>query len=279
MSDATTARRVFVTGAGGGLGRAIAEHFARGGDRVVGTVRDEARAVALTVAAGQSGLPLEYWALDLASPASVQRCGRRLVDTGGVDILVHNAGFGVFGPIEEVESEAALRQFAVNLLGPLDLTRAALPTLRQRHGQVVWIGSLAGRVALPFQGHYSATKAAVAAVSDAMRLELQPHGVRVTCVEPGDFATGFTDARERAGGAGSPYQDVSARCLAAVEKQERGGPSPAWVARVVHQLSRLTDPPARRPVGQGARTMALLLRWLPDRVRERAVRWHYALKK
>ena len=118
-------------------------------------------------------------------------------------MLVNNAGSGVFGAVEHVGADDAARQFAVNLFGPLELTRRLLPSLRASGGRVIWIGSLAGRIALPFQSHYSATKASVAAVSDAMRMELRPLGVQVSCVEPGDFATGFTDARTIVDPAGS----------------------------------------------------------------------------
>ena len=198
----------------------------------------------------------------LASFAEAIRFG------GGPDIVVHNAGFGVFGAVEDVGADLVAEQFAVNLFGPLELTRQLLPALRDRRGQVIWIGSLAGRISLPFQAHYSATKAAVAAVSDAMRMELAPHGVRVSCVEPGDFATGFTAARVMHRRPDSPYLAAQARCLSAVERQERGAPAPERVAAAVERLCRAEQPAARRPVGQGARATCLLLRLLPDRLRE-----------
>lgn len=277
MNHEKRPRNTLVTGAGGGIGLAIAGRLARRGDRVTGTVRDAGRARALTERAGGDGLDLRYQALDLSSFDQVAALARELNTSGGLDLVVHNAGFGVFGAIEEVDAATAGRQFAVNLLGPLELTRLLLPGLRERRGHIVWIGSLAGRIALPFQAHYSATKAAIASVSDALRLELAPHGVRVTCLEPGDFATGFTDARVVVRPDGTLYKDAFERCLGAVDEQERGGPSPDWVARVVERVSQMKNPPARRPVGRGARTLCLLLRLLPDRVRERGVRLNYRL--
>jgi short-subunit dehydrogenase len=196
---------------------------------------------------------------------------------GGVDAVVHNAGFGVFGSVEELDEAASARQFDVTLLGPLALTRRLLPGLRARRGRVVFIGSLAGRLSLPFQAHYSATKAAIAALSDALRMELRPHGVTVTCVEPGDFATGFTAARELYSPDGSPYRGALARCHAAAERTERQAPGPDVVARVVSRLLRRRNPPARRPVGRLARTICLLHRLLPDRLRERLVRSTYGV--
>src|SRR5512138_2521163 len=226
MAKAGGARRVLVTGAGGGIGEAIARRLAAGGHDVVGTVRDPGRARELTGQAAAAGRTLRYVALDLTEAGQVAAVAARASSDGGVDVLVHNAGFGVFGAIEDVDGAATAHQFAVNVFGPLALPRALLPGLRARRGQIVWIGSLAGRMALPFQGHYSATKAAIASLSDTLRMELAPHGVRVACVEPSDFATGFTDARSVTHCANSPYAAVVERCLKEVEKQERGAPSP-----------------------------------------------------
>lgn len=268
-------RQVLVTGAGSGLGKSIAEGLARGGWRAVGTVRDPARAAELTDRARQVGLGLRYLPLELGSAEAIEAAAREVERDGGVDALVHNAGFGVFGPVEEVDAEAVARQFEVNLFGPLRLTRRLLPGLRARRGRIVFVGSLAGRFALPFQAHYSASKAALAAVSDALRLELAPFGVRVSLVEPGDFATGFTDARHTRALDGSPYRARMQACLEAVDAQERGGDSPEGVAAVVAELLACARPPARRPVGRWARTLALLQRLLPDRLREEIVRRMY----
>jgi NAD(P)-dependent dehydrogenase (short-subunit alcohol dehydrogenase family) len=277
MQTRTEPRRVLVTGAGSGLGRAIAERLARAGDAVIGTVRDPERARRLTEAAAGTGLALRYLPLELSRFEELEAFASGLEAEGGVEVVVHNAGFGVFGPIEEVGAAELERQFTVNVFGPMHLTRLLLPGLRARRGRVVFVGSLAGRIALPFQAHYSASKAALASFSDALRLELEPFGVRVCCVEPGDFATGFTDARQVRRAEGSPYGEKLQACLTAVEEQERGGAGPEWAARVVEEICRQPSPPARRPVGRWARTLCVLLGLLPDAVRERVVRRTYRL--
>jgi short-subunit dehydrogenase len=243
---------------------------------VIGTVRDPERAHALTAEAAATSTSLRFLPLDLSSAPAIASLVAEFEAAGPVDIVVNNAGNGVFGAVEEVDATLVARQFAVNVFGPLELTRALLPGLRASKGQVIWVGSLAGRISLPFQAHYSATKSAISSLSDALRMELRPHGVRVTCVEPGDFATGFTSARQVVSVASSPYAPQHARCLAAVEKQEREAPSPDWVANLVERLSRMSDPPARVPVGENARTLCFLLRLLPDRLRELIVRKTYA---
>ena len=256
-------RRVLVTGAGSGLGLAIAERLAARGDTVIGTVRDGDRAAALSRASA-----IEYRALELGDVASVDALAARI---GVIDVVVHNAGHGLFGPVEATPPGAFERELRVNVLGPLRLTRALLPVLRARRGRILWIGSLAGRFALPFQAHYSAAKAAIASVSDAMRIELAPLGVRVTSIEPGDFATGFTDARDWGEPLQEPWARRAAACRAAIERTERSAPPPDEVARVVDRVSRARRPPARRPVGRWARTLCLLHRLLPDRLRESLV--------
>jgi NAD(P)-dependent dehydrogenase (short-subunit alcohol dehydrogenase family) len=277
MNQPDKPKTTLVTGAGSGIGLAVAHRLARRGDRVTGTVRDQSSANALAERARGDGLDVRYRTLELSSPESVAALANELSAAGGIDLLVHNAGYGLFGAVEEVDPATAGRQFTINLFGPLDLTTRLLPGLRERRGHIIWIGSLAGRFALPFQAHYSATKAAIASISDALRMELAPHGVRVTCIEPGDFATGFTDAREVVRREASPYLDALTRCLGAAEKQERSGPPPDRIAGVVDRVSRMKNPPARQPVGPGARTLCLLLRLVPDRVRERGVRMNYRL--
>lgn len=268
-------RRVLVTGAGGGIGEAITRRLAQAGCLVVATVRDARRADQRTREAEQAGRSIRYVPLELEDERQIAAVASQIEADGGLDALVHNAGFGVFGAIEDVDAAATARQFAVNVFGPLALTRALLPDLRARQGRIIWVGSLAGRMALPFQAHYSATKAAIASLSDALRIELAPHGVRVTCVEPSDFATGFTEARRVSRSRDSAYAAAVDRCLKEVEKQERQAPQPEWVARVVQQLLEMADPPPRRPVGSNARLICLLQRVLPARLTERIVRGHY----
>ena len=274
MGHEKQARIVLVTGAGSGFGRAIVERLAKAGDRVIGTVRSPERAKALTEEAQKAGSSLRFLPLEITRDEDVQALVAA-IEPEGLDVLVHNAGWGVAGAIEEVGADEVGRQFAVNVYGPLALTRRLLPALRARKGRVIFIGSLAGRLSMPFQSHYSATKAAIASFSDALRMELRPLGVKVSCVEPGDFATGFTDARQVVRGAESPYAEKFDACMKTAEKMERGGANPEWVARVVEQLSRQANPPARRPVGNWARTICLLLRLLPDGIRESMVRSTY----
>jgi len=275
MASRPAGRRIVVTGAGSGIGKAIAERLAQAGHDVKATVRGVERALALTEAARRAALGLSFLPLDLSSAAEADALARELTQQGGVDVLVNNAGYGIFGAVEDMPADQVARQFEVNVLGPLLLTRGLLPSLRARKGRIIWIGSLAGRQSLAFQAHYSATKAAVAALSDALRVELRSHGVQVTCVEPGDIATGFTDARVVVAVTDSPYASAAARCLAAVEHEERTAVGPDRVARVVERLVVRRRLPSRVPVGRLGRTTCLFLRVVPHSVGQYMTRKRY----
>lgn len=259
-------RRVLVTGAGSGIGLAIAQRFVAAGDSVIATVRDPERARNLDEER------LTYLPLELASRDSVRWFAREIASLGDVDVVVHCAGYGVFGAIEDTDADATAHQMNTNILGPLELTRLLLPGLRKRHGRIIWIGSLAGRIALPFQAAYSASKAAMAAFSDALRLELRPFGVEVSLVEPGDFNTGFAAARTRRRAEASPYGAAFDACLAAVEQHEKAGPNPGIIAEKVFELAGSRHPPARIPLGPHARLLALLAGTAPAALREYLVK-------
>ena len=176
-------RRVLVTGASRGIGRAIAVHLARSGWRVYGGVRTDAAAKEL---AAESDMitPVE---LDLTVPEHLAALERTLPER--LDALVNNAGIGVGGPLETLSPADMHHQLAVNLVGPLALTRVVLPRLRRARGRVVFISSINGRVSFPLSGIYNASKYATEAVADCLRVELRPFGVQVCLIEPGVIDT------------------------------------------------------------------------------------------
>lgn len=224
---------VLVTGASSGLGRAIAEQFAGDGARVIGTSRHAPAEGPIAA----SGLTLVQ--LDICEDASVAALQARLALADALpDILILNAGFGISGAIEETPVDAVRAQFETNLVGAHRMVQAFLPGLRARGGgRLLFIGSLAGRIALPFQGFYSASKAALAAYAAALRIELRPFGVDVTLVEPGDHRTGFPERRQPPAIAGI-YEPQQSRVLAAMVASEEAGASPESLASVVAQAAR-----------------------------------------
>jgi NAD(P)-dependent dehydrogenase (short-subunit alcohol dehydrogenase family) len=262
---------VLVTGASSGIGAACAARLAADGHRVFGTTRG-----AEPPAAGD----IAWLTLDVRDTASVERGVSRVIEAAGhIDVLVNNAGIGIAGAVEDTTPEDLARQLDTNLLGPLRLVRAVAAHMRERGaGRIVQISSLAGRIGVPFQGAYSASKFALEGLSEALALELRPFGIDVVLVQPGDVRSGFGAARtwtERA--RENPlYRERAARAVAAMERAERAGPPPERVAALVARIVAARRPRLRYVCATPLERSALLLqRLLPDRVFEAIVRSTY----
>jgi len=187
-------KTILITGSSSGFGRLGAEHYARLGARVFASMRNLPRPEAdeLTALAGAEGLAIEVVEIDVTSDESVERGVAAVLEkTGGaLDVLVNNAGIGISGPIELQDMEATHLAFDTNTYGPHRMARAVLPAMRAaRSGLIVQISSQLGRVIVPGSGHYSPTKFALEAMSEAMAYELVPHGVDVTIIQPGGYPT------------------------------------------------------------------------------------------
>ena len=259
---------ILITGATSGIGRDAALRLARAGHLVLAGGR---RADALADLARAGGGRVEPLVLDVTDPASVE-AARELVDrrTGGrgLDVLVNNAGFALPGPLEALAEEDLRLLFDTNVFGLLAVTRAFLPGMRERgQGRVVNVGSIMGRVAMPLLGAYNASKHAVAALTDALRMELAPFGISVVLVEPGAIRTGFA-ARALAGLApyrdpGSPYAPALARTDAAWARVYRFAPGPSAAGRTVARAATTARPAARYVVPAHNRLIVAALGALP----------------
>lgn len=246
---------ILVTGASSGLGAATAAHLAGLGHRVYAASR---RA---TVEARSAALPLRMDVDDDASvDAAIDEVWR---NDGRLDVVINCAGYGVAGAIEDVPLTAAQEQFNTNVFGVLRVCRRALPMMRrQRGGVIVNVTSIAGELSLPFQGIYSATKFAVEGISEALRAEVRPFGIRVVVVQPGDFRTGFTDARRSAIGEGSAYSARSRRAIEIAANDERAGAEPQQVARLIARIVASPRPRFRYVVGPAAQEWLMRLRYV-----------------
>ncbi|MFF0215322.1 SDR family oxidoreductase [Streptomyces vinaceus] len=247
-------RRWLLTGCSSGLGHALASAAARAGDELAVTARKTADLEGLAAAWPGRIVPIP---LELRDAASCEEAVRRAVDRlGGIDVLVNNAGIGLFGAVEEVSDTELRDQLETLLVGPWRLTRFVLPLMRaQGHGHVVNVSSVVGRIAFPGMGAYVAGKHALEGMSQALAMEAAPHNIRVTVVEPGMFATRYgtsmAEARRRI-----PVYDVTnremlegARGLA--ENPETGRPED-FAARVLDIVAAPGPTPLRIPVGDDA---------------------------
>ncbi|MWA04895.1 SDR family NAD(P)-dependent oxidoreductase [Actinomadura sp. LD22] len=253
MTEKGAAGRWMITGVSGGLGRALAETVLDGGGTVVGTFRDKEQASAFEESApGRSFAVL----LDATDPADVlaERVGEAVRLAGHLDVLVNNAGYGLLGAVEEVSDEEARHQMDTNFSGPLRLIRAVLPHFRERgRGHIVNVSSIAGFTGQPGLGLYNASKFALEGLSEALRHELAPFGIRVTIVEPGAFRTRWAGAGlKRAARAIAEYEAVAAIAggLERLDGAQQGDPRRA--AQVIVQAVAADDPPVRLPLGRDA---------------------------
>lgn len=260
-------RTALVTGASSGIGEATVRALLADGYRVYAAARRLERMAELET------LGAEILFVDLADEPSIVSAMHAVTTTAGrLDVLVNNAGYGLYGAVEDVPLAEARRLFEVCLFGLARLCQLALPVMRsQKAGRIVNIGSMGGRFGEPFGGWYHAAKFAVEGLSDCLRMEAAPFGVRVILVEPGTIRTEFNRTAAgnlmRASGesAYAPYARRHANMLAFNESSFVPSP-PEGVARTVLRAVRARSPKARYPTGAAARPMLLLRRLAPDRV-------------
>ena len=260
---------VLITGASSGMGREAAVLLAQGGHRVYAGARRMDRMADL---AGHGVTPVE---LDVTKSDDNERIVNQVVETDGrVDVLINNAGFGLYGPVEDVPLDDARYQFEVNLFGVAHLTQLVLPHMRaQGSGRIVNISSVGGKVYSPFGSWYHATKHALEGWSDCLRLETAPFNIQVVLVEPGLIRTEFGDV---AADQLRRYVDDSAygrqlepllRMRDNPRVMDRG--TKAEVLAEVFVEAATTDKPRRRYVkGMLGRPAVLVRKWLGDGIYE-----------
>jgi NAD(P)-dependent dehydrogenase (short-subunit alcohol dehydrogenase family) len=272
-------KSVLITGTSTGIGRAAAEMLAARGYRVLATMRTPSKGEDLAAAAKSNGWDLQVVPLDVRDDASVQSA---LKQAGDIDVLVNNAGFEVWGPLEEMTVEDIKDQFETNVYGPFRLITAVLPGMRKRGGGVIVnVSSVAGRVSAPLNGLYSASKFALEALSETIHYEAGHFGVRCHIVEPGGVATPFPDNRRLVGAAagdeGSPYRELITEWEAA--SQRLGGgvrAQPAEVATAILDAIETGDK-LRYPVGQDANLVFTARKAMTDEQFESAMRQQLGL--
>lgn len=275
-------KAVVITGASTGIGAACAWHLDRLGFTVFAGVR---RIEDGEVVKAQASGRLQPILLDVTDAGSIEQARRQIagqVGPRGLAGLVNNAGIAVAGPLEALPIADLRRQFEVNVIGQVAVTQAFLPLLRTGRGRIVNMGSIAGRAAMPVMGPYSASKFALEALTDALRLEVQQWGIQVSIVEPGAIATPIwtksgAKAEELETVTSEELKRLYAGVIAGVrarvaEAAARAIPADAVSDAVVHALTAAV-PKTRYLVGKDAKVRALMIKLLPDRWSDRLMTW------
>jgi len=267
--------KVLVTGASSGIGRATAIELAAREHTVFAAARREAELDELARRHDSiAAVPIDVTDADRVQAAAA--LVDQLTDGYGVDVLVNSAGYALGGPVESLSGDAVQHQFDTNVFGLLNVTRSFLPGMRSRgSGTVINVSSVVGRVVFPGIGVYSATKYALEALSDALRMELAPFGVSVVLIEPGFVKTdiGGGSQRQTAGFevAADGYEELISKTREFVVKQVAdNGIPPEKVAARIADAAEANSPRSRYVLPASSRLMVALMTSLPARLADRA---------
>lgn len=263
---------VLVTGATAGIGRYISLDLARRGHRVFATGRRADALASLEKEAKAQGLTIIPVVLDVTDEATIAAAARTVHDIcgGALDVLVNNAGYGQAGPLAEMSDETLRRQFDTNVFGVMSVTRAFLPLMMDaRRGTIINVSSTGGLLTAPMMGAYHASKYALEAMSDALRMELSPFGIRVVVVEPGPIQSEFTGrtlAGLPEGHEGSAYASVYAKSDELGARMMKLSAGPEHVAKAVRKAIFSRWPRARYIAPSWHALPFMLLPFVPQRL-------------
>ncbi|MBB4596480.1 oxidoreductase [Xanthomonas arboricola] len=241
----------FVTGCSTGLGRALAQRIVEQGWRLVATARDKKRIADLATGAEDRVLLVE---LDVTRNNQITAAVvAAQAQFGRIDVLVNNAGYGYQSSVEEGIEAEIRAQFDANVFGVFAVTRSVLPIMRnQRSGSILNISSVAGLIGYPGSGYYAASKHAVEGFSDALRTEVRPFGIKVSCIEPGPFRTDWAGRSLRhTAGRIADYESIIGERFEATNALHGNQPGdPTRAANAMIELSQMETPPRHLPLGE-----------------------------
>lgn len=263
---------ILITGASSGFGKVMAQTLDAQGHIIYGTSRKQA----------ESKGNITMLVADVTDENSIYNAVQYIIkEQGRIDVLINNAGMGISGALELATEEEIALQMNTNFLGMVHVCRYVLPVMRkQRKGKIINISSIAGLMAVPYQGFYSASKFAIEGYSEALSLEVYPFGIKVCIVEPGDFNTGFTANRNiSAETLSNPdYGQYFADTLKIIEKAEREGCAPSKLAMTILKLVERKNPPFRTLTGPLSQVMfAKAKSWLPGNIIRYVLRIFYKI--
>jgi short-subunit dehydrogenase len=246
-----------VTGSSSGIGYATSLLLARNGFYTYASVRNISKASNLESIANAEKLPLKLIQLDVTGDSSVKEALEKIVsEKGRIDVLVNNAGYGLFGAFEDISLDEIKAQYDTNVFGLIRTTQAVLPTMRkQKSGIIVNVSSINGQVAFPVISAYASTKFATEGLSESIAYELEPFGIKVVLIEPGPVGSNFMKGSvlpKTALDARSPYSELVQKVNAKITSQHENATSPEEVAKIIVQAILTEKPEFRYLVGDDA---------------------------
>src|SRR2546425_5173719 len=263
----TSANKVaIVTGSATGIGYETAVHLAKNGFRTYATMRNLQKANGIKEMAKTENLPLSLIQLDVTDDISINKAIDTVInESGRVDVLVNNAGYGLIGSIEDMSVEELKAQYETNVFGVFRVTQAVLPHMRKQHnGIIVNISSLAARVGLPLFSAYVSSKFALEGLSESMAYELQPFGIKVVIIEPGNIKTNFRSEKAARAKKDSTYYTMTQSTIETIEGMVKQGMHPKEVAKVVIHAIDNPKPELRYIVGKDAEEFIKGSKELPE---------------
>jgi short-subunit dehydrogenase len=263
---------ILITGASSGMGKETALKLIEEGLTVYGAARRVEKMQDLVDKGGHS------LKMDVTDHESIVKGVEQVVkEQGRIDVLINNAGYAIYGAVEDTTMEDARRQFEVNLFGLAAITKEVLPVMRKQHsGKIINITSMGGKIYTPLGAWYHATKHALEGWSDCLRIEVKQFGIDVVIIEPGMIATEFGEVLfqpmlDRSGT--GPYSNI-AKSVASVTKAsyEKGGSSPASViANVISKAIKAKKPKTRYVAGKMAKPLMFIRKYFGDRIFDKAI--------
>ena len=287
MSDSYKAT-VLITGGTDGLGKAAAALLAERGYRVFAAGRSAEKRARLDALAREKNLPLASLEMDVNRDESVRNAVQSVLASGAaIDVLINNAGIGYMAAVEDLKLDDLRQQFETNVFAVVRVTQAVLPHMRERRkGRILMMSSVAGLVTPPTYGAYSSSKHALEGLSNALRLELHPFGIRVVLIEPGYIVTNFQQTAKDlaapyvAAAAAGPYAKIYAGAWAGANQGRSGSKTtPADCARVIVRTIEATNPKARYGVTPLARLVKFGKRFMSDGMMDAFLRRKYGISK
>ena len=262
-------RVVLITGDSSGFGLEMVKHFINNGDIVCGMSRHDF-----------SYPNLYHLNGDITNEEDIKMIIDNIINKyKRIDILINNAGSGIYGAIEETSYIDAKKQIDVTFYGAYLVSKEVIPYMRESGGgKIINISSIASIIPLPFQGFYSAAKSAMDTLFNALRAEVRPFNIQICSVKPGDAQTSFTSKRDKNINASSIYYDALNKSIKGVEKDENGGFMPSKLAKVVLRISKRKRMPYSRKVGFKDSLLTIIYKILPNRIKNYALHKIYASK-